>query len=85
MSIGITFFPQTRIIALYYLSPARCINGHWQRTSLGNPMMDYYPIRGKLAILLTTAGLAQSVECLTAEQEVMGSIPRARPIIRVLK
>ena len=31
------------------------------------------------------AGLAQSVEHLTAEQEVMGLIPRTRPILRVLK
>ena len=29
--------------------------------------------------------LAQSVEHLTAEQEVLGSIPGARPILRVLK
>ena len=31
------------------------------------------------------AGLAESVECLTAEQEVAGSIPGAGPIFRVLK
>ena len=31
------------------------------------------------------AGLAQSVELLTAEQEVVGSIPGAGPILRVLK
>ena len=31
------------------------------------------------------AGLAQSVERLTAEQEVVGSIPGAGPILRVLK
>ena len=31
------------------------------------------------------AGLAQSVECLTAEQEVVGSITGAGPILRVLK
>ena len=31
------------------------------------------------------AGLAQSVERLTAEQEVMGLIPRTGPILRVLK
>ena len=30
-------------------------------------------------------GLAQSVERLTAEQEVAGSIPGAGPILRVLK
>ena len=33
----------------------------------------------------TAAGLAQSVERLTAEQEVTGSIPEARPLLRVLK
>ena len=31
------------------------------------------------------AGLAQSVERLTAEREVVGSIPGAGPILRVLK
>ena len=31
------------------------------------------------------AGLAQSVEHLTAEQEVMSLIPRTGPILRVLK
>ena len=31
------------------------------------------------------AGLAQSVECLTAEREVAGLIPRAGPLLRVLK
>ena len=31
------------------------------------------------------AGLAQSVERLTAEQEVVGLIPGAGPILRVLK
>ena len=34
---------------------------------------------------LTTAGLAQSVDHLTAEREVAGSIPGAGPILRVLK
>ena len=40
-----------------------------------------------LTLLLcdTTVGLAQSVECLTAEQEVAGSILGFRPILRVLK
>ena len=33
----------------------------------------------------TAAGLAQSVERLNAEQEVVGSIPRVGPILRVLK
>ena len=31
------------------------------------------------------AGLAQSVECLTADREVEGSIPGVGPILRVLK
>ena len=34
---------------------------------------------------LTVAGLAQSVERLTAEREVAGSIPGAGPTLRVLK
>ena len=38
-----------------------------------------------LVLHLTAAGLAQSVERLTAEQEVAGSIPGAGPILRVLK
>ena len=36
-------------------------------------------------LLLTVAGLAQSVERLTAEREVEGSIPGAGPLLRVLK
>ena len=36
-------------------------------------------------IILIAAGLAQSVECLTAEGEVAGSIPGVGPILRVLK
>ena len=34
---------------------------------------------------LTVAGLAQSVERLTAERKVAGSIPGAGPLLRVLK
>ena len=34
---------------------------------------------------LTASGLAQSVERLTTEQEVAGSIPGAAPLLRVLK
>ena len=34
---------------------------------------------------LTVAGLAQSVERLTAEREVASSIPGAGPLLRVLK
>ena len=33
---------------------------------------------------MTAAGLAQSLERLTAERVVVGSIPRVRPILRVL-
>ena len=33
----------------------------------------------------TVTGLAQSVERLTAEREVAGSIPGAGPLLRVLK
>ena len=35
--------------------------------------------------LLTAAALTQSVECVTAEREVAGSIPGTGPILRVLK
>ena len=35
--------------------------------------------------MVQEAGLAQSVERLTAEGEVEGSIPGAEPILRVLK
>ena len=35
--------------------------------------------------LAQVAGLAQSVERLTAEREVAGSIPGAGPLLRVLK
>ena len=38
-----------------------------------------------VGFLLTAAGLAQSVERLTAEREVAGSIPGAGPLLRVLK
>ena len=36
-------------------------------------------------ITLSAAGLAQSVEHLTAEREVAGSIPGAGPLLKVLK
>ena len=36
-------------------------------------------------IIVTAAGLSQSVERLTAEREVAGSIPGIRPILWVLK
>ena len=34
---------------------------------------------------LTAVGLAQSVQSLTSEREVVGSIPGARPTLGVLK
>ena len=39
----------------------------------------------KVFAQVTAATLAQSVERLTAEREVAGSIPRTGPILRVLK
>ena len=39
----------------------------------------------KLLIIRTSFLLAQSVEYLTTEREVAGSIPTTRPILRVLK
>ena len=36
-------------------------------------------------IIVTAAGLSQSVERLTAEREVAGSIPGTGPILKVLK
>ena len=33
----------------------------------------------------TPAGLAQSVKCFTVDQEVVGLIPGAGPILRILK
>lgn len=36
-------------------------------------------------VTLTATGLAQLVEYMTVEQEITGSIPRAGPILRVLK
>ena len=38
-----------------------------------------------LSVQFTAAGLAQSIERLTAEWEVAGSIPVAGPILRVLR
>ena len=42
-------------------------------------------ICGLFSAHLTVAGLAQSVERLTAERGVAGSIPGAGPLLRVLK
>ena len=38
-----------------------------------------------LETIITTSGLAQSIERLTAEREVVVSIPGAGAILRVLK
>ena len=52
---------------------------------LGNEVLVLILANGLLLIFLTAAGLAQSVERLTAEREVVGSIPGAGPTLRVLK
>ena len=52
---------------------------------LGNEVVLLILANGLLLIFLTAAGLAQSVERLTAEREVVGSIPGAGPTLRVLK
>ena len=59
------------------------INKHWKnRLCL---LQSAFFLVWQLKLNLTAAGLAQSVERLTAEQEVAGSIPGAGPILRVLK
>ena len=52
---------------------------------LGNEVLLLILANGLLLIFLTAAGLAQSVERLTAGREVVGSIPGAGPTLRVLK
>ena len=52
---------------------------------LGNEVLLLILANGLLLIFLTAAGLPQSVEHLTAEREVVGSIPGAGPTLRVLK
>ena len=52
---------------------------------LANEVLLLILANGLLLIFLTAAGLAQSVERLTAEREVVGSIPGAGPTLRVLK
>ena len=52
---------------------------------LGNEVLLLILANGLLLIFLSAAGLAQSVERLTAEREVVGSIPGAGPTLRVLK
>ena len=52
---------------------------------LGNEVLLLILANGLLLIFLTAAGLAQSVERLTAEREVVGSIPGAGPTLTVLK
>ena len=69
--------------------------GHTQKNCF--PMGKHHLPIGKIASVtapivflsivfrMTAAGLAQSVERLTVEREVAGSIPGAGPILRVLK
>ena len=45
----------------------------------------YFQRQEKILKLLTAAGLAQSVERMTAERKVAGSIPGAAPLLVVLK
>jgi len=49
------------------------------------PSLHDHDMEFPLIISLTAAGLTQSVRLLTAEREVVGSIPGAGPILRVLK
>ena len=58
--------------------------------TLLNALGTHLPSSRKLAQMqymhsTHAAGLAQSVECLTAEREVAGSILGAGPLLRVLK
>ena len=46
---------------------------------------DQGPVTRRISLGLAQAGLAQSVERLTAEREVKGSITKGGPILRVLK
>ena len=46
---------------------------------------EILPFNDSSLRIMTAAGLAQSVERLTAEREVAGSIPGAGPILWVLK
>ena len=41
--------------------------------------------RKNAPVLVSVAGLAHLVECLTAEREVAGSIPGEGPILMVIK
>ena len=41
--------------------------------------------RKNAPVLVSVAGLAHLVECLTAEREVAGSIPGKGPILMVIK
>ena len=50
-----------------------------------NRLQAFYKSVISNAIFFTAEGLAQSVERLTAEREVVGSIPGAGPTLRVLK
>ena len=61
--------------------------GLWKVNVIHSTLGERPTVIGRLFVLgwLTAVGLAQSVECLTAKREVAGSIPRAKPILRVLE
>ena len=59
-----------------------CMSSHY---ILLVPKTRFCNIKETYNIKVTAAVSAQSVERLTAEREVAGSIPRAEPILRVLK
>ena len=54
-------------------------------TCISFTMLVLFHVKEVRLSYLTVAGLAQSVERLTAQQEVAGSIPGVGPLLRVLK
>ena len=48
-------------------------------------LCTYFEILHRFESQTEQAGLAQSVERMTSEREVVGSIPGAGPLLRVLK
>ena len=74
---------KTSFNIVYYLW-SRIISGpFWGSFELMVPCCKFHACA--LQNFTTAAGLAQSAEHLTREREVAGSIPRAVPILRVLK
>ena len=67
-----------RIILFLYISFSRTL-------SLFQKLLEIKFLPTNLPECMTAAGLAQSVERLTAERKVAGWIPGAGPILRVLK